>query len=92
MFRQQLLPLFRRGQNADAQWFTQKQQIAGLGCVIALEMVQIHQTVDGQPENRLGRVYAVATGQGDPGILAGLASAIYHGGGDFGTELVDGPA
>ena len=92
MFRPQPLLLLCRGQDADAQRLGQKQQIAVAGGIVALEIGQLHQAVDGEAKDGLGRVDTVAAGQGDAGLPTGLSASVDHGLRDFSAELVDGPA
>ena len=74
----------RGGQNADTQWFGQKEVIAHLSLIVSLEVIECNATGDGQTENGFRRIDGMSTGQWDAGIVTGLFSPVDDLRGDFG--------
>ncbi len=80
------------GQHANAQRLGEEQLATRLRGAVAFDALSWHHARDRQTEDRLRRINRVTTGQGDPRLLAGKASALNHLAGYFWRKGVDRPA
>ena len=92
ILRADLALLGRAGENSHPQGLGEVQQIPGFGRVITNDPIHRHLAGHRQPEDRLGRIDAVPSGQGNTCLRAHGPAAFDHLGGNLRLQLIHRPA